>query len=193
VVHRHSVVQSIPSFRCGRRPSGRRPLGRRLAGFAACTQLGGDSKTTIDRGPTVSACATVTFRAGSKVSQTTSHRRAERSAGTAKVNGSHHALINTRKSLSTIGVPSAPHGVAEASVPLGLQRQKPADVVAVHAADIRWLRDELHLRHHRILADGVEERRKRFQVTIFPAEGLARDRTGNRRRPSRRPSSGANP
>ena len=24
------------------------------------------------------------------------------------VNGSHHALINTRKSLSTIGVPSAP-------------------------------------------------------------------------------------
>src|SRR5260370_33749026 len=55
-------------------------------------QLDGDFKSTIDRGPTVSSCATVTFRAGSKVSQTTSHRRAERSAGTVNVNGSHHAL-----------------------------------------------------------------------------------------------------
>ena len=33
------------------------------------------------------------------------------------------------------------------------------------------VRDELHLRHDRILADGVEERRKRVEVTIFPAEG----------------------
>ena len=37
-------------------------------------QLEGDFKTTIDRGPTVSSCTTVAFRAGSKVSQTTSQR-----------------------------------------------------------------------------------------------------------------------
>src|SRR5258708_3435778 len=71
-------------------------------------QLDGDCKITVDRGPTVSSCATATLRAGSKVSQTTSQRRAGRLTGTVKVNGSDHALTSMRKSSSTTGVPSVP-------------------------------------------------------------------------------------
>ena len=74
----------------------------------AMSPLDGDCKITVDRGPTVSSCATATFRAGSKVSQTTSQRRAGRLTGTANVNGSHHALTRMRKSSSTMGVPSGP-------------------------------------------------------------------------------------
>ena len=62
---------------------------------------------TIERGPTSSCAPAVPVRAGSKVSQTMSQHRAEASAGTVKVRGSHHALTRNRKSSSSSGVPLA--------------------------------------------------------------------------------------
>src|SRR5271167_3461499 len=67
-----------------------------------------ERRITVDRGPTLSSDPTVPVRDGSKLSQTTSHRRAESSAGTVKVNGSHHELTSMRKSSSVSGVPAAP-------------------------------------------------------------------------------------
>src|SRR5258708_7527554 len=67
-----------------------------------------ERRTSTERGPTSRLVAALPARAGSKLSQTISHCCVATSEGTWKANGSHHALTRTRKSSSSIGVPSLP-------------------------------------------------------------------------------------
>src|SRR5215208_1268034 len=58
--------------------------------------------------------------------------------------------------LPLIPLPIAPHGIAEAVVPLGPAWREVADLIAA-GADVPWLGDQLHPRQHRVLAAAVEE------------------------------------
>ena len=52
-----------------------------------------------------------------------------------------------------VAAPEVAHGVAVLAVPLPPQRREPAQVVAVHLADVPRLGDQLGPGHHRVLGD----------------------------------------
>ena len=59
--------------------------------------------------------------------------------------------------------------VAVLAVPFGPQGREAAHLVAAHA-EIPRLRDQLHLRQHRVLADDREERRQRVHLVQFAGQ-----------------------
>ena len=70
-----------------------------------------------------------------------------------------------------MAAPEVPHGVAVLAVPLAPHRREPAQVVAVHLADVPGLGDQLDPRHHRILGDHVQERRPFLEPALLAGQG----------------------
>ncbi len=66
--------------------------------------------------------------------------------------------------------PQVAHGVAVLAVPLGPQRREVAHLVAA-LAHVPRLRDQLHLRDHRVLLHQVEERRQPVHLVELPGQG----------------------
>src|SRR5690606_23390731 len=71
-----------------------------------------------------------------------------------------------------VALPEAAHGVAELAVPLGPAGRELADPVAARP-DIPRLADQLHVREHRVLHDGVEESAARIEPVRLAAEDRA--------------------
>ena len=77
-----------------------------------------------------------------------------------------------KSAIDACAAPEVAHRVAVDAVPLAPQHREVADLVAARA-DVPRLGDELDLREHRVLVDGVEERREAVDVVE-----LARQRRG---------------
>src|SRR3954447_13817620 len=69
---------------------------------------------------------------------------------------------------AAFAAPVAPHGLAVDVVPFRPAGREAADLVAAEP-DVPWLRNELHIRQHRVLADRREEGRVLIE-SRHPAE-----------------------
>src|SRR5262249_62092310 len=69
-----------------------------------------------------------------------------------------------------VAAPEVAHGVAVLAVPLAPHRREPAQVVAVHLADVPGLGDQLGPGDHRVLGDQVEEGRTGLELALLPGQ-----------------------
>ena len=69
-----------------------------------------------------------------------------------------------------VAAPEVAHRVPVLAVPLPPQRREPAQVVAVHLADVPRLGDQLGPRHHRVLGDHVQEGRHLVEGALLAGQ-----------------------
>ena len=69
-----------------------------------------------------------------------------------------------------VAAPEVAHGVPVLAVPLPPQRREPAQVVAVHLADVPRLGDQLGLAHHRVLGAHVQEGRHLVEGAVLAGQ-----------------------